>query len=89
VGGGETLLRWGQAVSDDLPMWTVYDHPRDFPDAFVARLWKVGRGGRPVATGQTVVSHDIEIIRGAFRDAGLTCLPRQEADDPKIVEVWL
>ena len=32
--------REGEAV---LRMWTVYDHPTDFPEAYVARMCEVRR----------------------------------------------
>jgi hypothetical protein len=75
--------------ADELAMWTLYDRPTDFPDMYVARLFVIGPGGRPRATGRIVISDDIEGIRDGFRMAGLTRLPRQDDDDPKIVEVWL
>jgi hypothetical protein len=27
-----------------LNMWVIYDHPRDMPDCFVARLWRIEAG---------------------------------------------
>jgi hypothetical protein len=39
-------------MTDDaaLYMWTIYDHPRDKPDKFVARCWRIARGQDPQAT---------------------------------------
>jgi hypothetical protein len=76
-------------MSELLPMWTVYDHPKDFPNSFVARLWNVGVGGSPIATNEVLVFPELEAIRLRMRNRGLTCLARSEYDDPNIVEVWL
>lgn len=71
-----------------LSIWTIYDHPRDFPDAYVARRAEIGAGvvGH---TSDTVTDQDLEKIRAEFRQRGLVRLPRAESDDPVIVEVWL
>lgn len=74
-------------MSDDLPMWTVYDHPADFPDTFVARKWLVGaKGPRPTPDG---VTGELENIRAFLHDLGLVCLARSDEDDSTIVETWL
>lgn len=71
-----------------LDIWTVYDHPADFPDGFVARLWAIGPGGEPLATRHIVLGATLEAVR-ALLPRGLDCLPRQPGDDPCIVECWL
>jgi uncharacterized C2H2 Zn-finger protein len=30
------------AMNAPLSMWTIYDHPRDYPAYFVARRWEIG-----------------------------------------------
>ena len=40
-----------------LSMWTVYDHPSDFPDLFIARRWEVGEGLKePLATAEVMAT---------------------------------
>lgn len=73
-----------QALPQGLQIWTIYDHPKDMPDVFVARL-HVGL----TPTDQTIVADDLDTIRRRLRNKGYTRLPRQEADDPVIVETWL
>jgi len=73
---------------DRLEMWTVYDHPLDHPEHFVARRWVIEAEG-PRATGTLYKSAELERIRAAMRAFGLVKLDRDPADDPKIVEVWL
>jgi len=77
------------ATRGALSMWTIYDHPTDFPDSFIARRFEVGGGhGHAIATEDTVQG-DIDALRESFAKAGLICLRRNENDDPKIVETWL
>ena len=71
-----------------LNIWTVYDHPTDFPNSYVARRFEVRAGGSFV-TGDIVQSDALSIIRKSFRQCGMACLTRAESDDPKILECWL
>lgn len=71
-----------------LDMWVVYDHPRDVPDAFVARRWTIGPRGE-TATGETIAHENLAAIRVELAQRGLFRIPRHTADDPTILEVWL
>jgi hypothetical protein len=71
-----------------LNVWTVYDHPRDIPDKFVARRFETGKQGA-IATDDILVTADLEELREVFERVGLYRMNRQERDDPKIVETWL
>ena len=71
-----------------LTMWTVYDHPEDFPDAFIAREWLVTSSGA-VASGTVIKSRSLARIRHELASYGLTCLTRSPEDDPVIVETWI
>lgn len=70
-----------------LPMFTVYDHPRDQPDVYVARLWFTLP--KAEATNLILRHPELEVIRDELRGLGLVHLMRQEADDPAILETWL
>lgn len=74
-------------MSGDLGVWTIYEHPADFPESAVARLWRVGRGD-PSATGDIVVAPTVVQLR-ALLPVGLVRIPRAVSDDPAIVESWL
>jgi hypothetical protein len=77
-------------MSDDaLHIWTIYDHPLDFPDVFVARLSLVGGDGGPKVTDQILTAPDLDTLRREFVRRGLTCITRSPNDDPVIVECWL
>ena len=70
-----------------LPMWVVYDHPKDYPDSYVARLWEAHADG-PKMTESLVIG-TLESIRETLTEMHLIPMPRSPADDLKIVEIWL
>jgi len=78
-------------ITDDkvLRIWTVYDHPTDYPDCYVARLHEVRvTGSQP--TGSFMVCQDLEMLRSILCfEMHLTCLARSPEDEPQIVENWL
>jgi hypothetical protein len=77
-----------QAMSA-LAMWTVYDHPKDYPDKYVARRFDAGRDG-PKISDSIIIAGDLETLRTILAvEMHLTCIPRDPADDPVIVEIWL
>ena len=67
-----------------LKMWTIYDHPSDYPDCFVAREFVLDK-----PTENFIACNDIDSLRGQLLDMGLTCVPRSPEDQPQIVETWL
>lgn len=71
-----------------LSMWTVYDHPKDYPNSYVARRSEVTAEGQ-THTSDLMVSGDLDAIRDALDQRGLYRIPRQPNDDACIVEVWL
>lgn len=74
--------------TDALVMWTVYDHPTDFPNDYVARKWELDSTGVH-ATDEVILHRRLAAVRGQMRVRGLTRLPRFPQDEPKIIEVWL
>lgn len=74
-------------ASDVLVMWTVYDHPRDYPTKFVARRSEI-RGGVAYMTNDMFVADSLDELR-AWLPPGMSRMSRFPADDPVIVEVWL
>ena len=66
-----------------LTMWTVYDHPRDYPDKWVLRAWDMPGGRREtVETADTLEEIRAKIPPSLFR------APRNPGDDPAIYETW-
>lgn len=67
-----------------LPMWTIYDHPSDYPRHYVVRATIVGRS---VPSERVQLADTLEEARALVPD-GLFCLARSPGDDPVIVETW-
>jgi hypothetical protein len=72
--------------TDGLKLWTVYDHPTDFPEWFVARLFEA-RDGEAVATGLILRAKTLDAVRDLL-PPGLILLLRSPEDDPCVVETW-
>lgn len=77
------------ANRDVLSMWTVYERPRDYPQGYIARRFEITGGPEPRPTTDVVVGESLDVIRGYMELHGLYCLPRQEGDEPQIVENWI
>lgn len=79
---------WGHAGHvRPLTMWVVYDHPRDYPDAFVARRWEIAPGVM-IATQDAHTAATLEAVRERI-PPGLYRINRDQNDEPQIVEVWV
>jgi hypothetical protein len=72
-----------------LPLWTVYDHPRDYPEVYVARMSVVLSGGTCRITDEVILSGNLQLVRNALHAKGLVPIERDPRDDPKIIEVWI
>jgi len=72
-----------------LTMWTVYDHPLDHPDCFIARLWECLPS--PTPTTHTLKAPTLYELRRLLQqqNPSLVRLNRSVDDEPQIVEVWL
>lgn len=70
-----------------LEMWTVYDHPTDYPDGFIARL-HLAYDGFAVSTPNTFTGLTLDAVRDQL-PRGLHRIVRSPDDDPKIVETWI
>jgi hypothetical protein len=75
-------------MSDVFDIWTIYDHPTDFPDNFVARRFEIA-GPRPLITGDVLVARSLEALRAWMQSRDLFCIQRTVDDDEKIVETWV
>jgi hypothetical protein len=71
-------------AANDLTIWVVYDHPKDYPTSYVARRFV---GEQP--TGAAFVSQDLERLRDIMEGMDLVKLMRMPGDDPVILETWL
>lgn len=72
-----------------ITMYTIYDHPSDYPNVFVARRWVIPRDNTPAYPELDVLTADtLDELRQKM-PPDFTCIRRDANDDPKIVEVWL
>lgn len=70
-----------------LEIWTVYEHPRDYPDKYVARK-SLATHPEPTRTDDMFTADSLNEVR-ALLPPGLYCFHRSPEDDPAIVEIWL
>jgi hypothetical protein len=70
-----------------LPMFVIYDRPKDHPDQYVARLWWTLPEQH--ATNFTIRSKDLEALWDIMEGCGLVKLLPMPGDDPVILETWL
>lgn len=73
-------------IYSPLVMYTIYDHPKDYPNHFVVRIW-VSENGK-VTTPACWCRVSLLEARNSIPD-GKHQLPRDQADDPVIVETWI
>lgn len=70
--------------------WVVYDHPKDFPDSFVARRHAHDPDVADYfPTEDYMASRDLKALRQALARKGLVRLDRDPSDPPQIMEIWL
>lgn len=75
-------------MSGVLPLWVVFDHPRDFPAHVVVREQRAG-GGLITHAPVACLYASMQEAHHDYRRRGLTWLERQPDDDPCIVGVWV
>ena len=72
----------------DLNIWTVYDHPTDFPDCFVGRRHTARTG----PTDDYVTGATAEEVAKKIQEREryvLDFMPRDPSDDPQIIGSWI
>lgn len=73
---------------DELPMWTIYQSPTDYPGQFVVRRFVMRRGVVHVDAEPCFVAPTLDRARKALPQRGLVRMERAPADERQIVEVW-
>lgn len=68
-------------------LFVIYEHPKDFPDAFVVRRWVIGDGPAK-ATTDMQTAPTLASARDLVPE-GYEHIPRTPGQDPVIVEVWI
>jgi hypothetical protein len=72
-----------------MSVWTVYDHPVDRPDCYVARRFLIVGKSEPIATPDALRSHYLSALRTEMLRRRLARIPRDPHDDPVIIESWI
>jgi len=67
-----------------LSLYTVYDHPKDYPTKYVVRRFVYDQ-----PTSDVWLYDNLEAARLWLLARGLVCLRRHPHDDPVILETWL
>lgn len=78
-------------TDDILKVYTCYDHPLDFPNAWVVICW-ITQKGNPTPRAMSVpfmVTADYDKISNKMRTMGLWPMERQPEDDPKIFKTYI
>ena len=71
-----------------MPMYVIYNHPRDFPDHWVVRPHLIRKGGKPSWPSPNGFLFDDLISARRFIPPGMTKVFRHLKDDPVIVESY-
>lgn len=67
--------------------FVVYDHPSDWPDFYVARMFITDR--TPMAQRELILHRELEPLQDYLAHMGLVKLMPDPTDDPTILEIWL
>ena len=73
---------------DELVMYTIYDHPRDYPDNYVVRAFILTSEGKQYASEECKLADSLEEAR-KFVPPDKVLTKRYPHDDPVIVETWI
>ncbi len=75
-------------IKTAMNIWTIYAHPLDYPDNFVARRWVMLDGGKFEPTTDIIIADTLDIVRSKL-PPGLFRIERFETDEPQVVEAWM
>jgi hypothetical protein len=70
-------------------MYTVYDHPKDYPDHYVVRASTPVNGQVIHNPDAFMVTKDLVEIPTTLKSMGLVKILPEPEDDPVILEIWL
>ncbi len=73
----------------EMVIYVVYDHPLDIPEGYVLRRQIITPNGQIDRPRGAIISDALAPLQQMLHSHGLTCLGRQPADDPVIVESWM
>ena len=72
-----------------MDLYTIYYDTLDFPNTYVCRRFRIEQPeNQPIAKEVFMVDDNLEKIREALYYMLMVRIPRDENDDPKIIETW-
>lgn len=72
-----------------LDMYTIYEHPKDYPTKFVVRRWMIVDGEQREVAENACQLADSLVEARTLIPPGYFLTTRAPEDDPVIVETWL
>lgn len=75
-------------MPDDLEIWTIFERPKDFPDHFVVRRFRVSSAGLEMDPTLWSIGDSLAEARASIPEH-CTCLGREPGDEAQIVESWI
>lgn len=76
-------------MSEEMFFYTVYDHPKDYPDHFVVRRFLITPGKAIPQPDIYLQKDNLDELRHELFNLGLFPIGRDKSDDPVIVETWI
>lgn len=73
---------------DRLIIWTLYEHPTDYPNEYVLRRFDV-EPDMAIGTKHCLTADTADELRDAAMRAGLTRIKRNPEDESQVMESWL
>jgi hypothetical protein len=71
----------------ELEVYTIYDHPSDYPNHFVVRKWLI-RGDKPIPTDWIRASKSLKVVR-KYIPFDRVRIERSIEDNRYILESWI
>jgi hypothetical protein len=73
----------------DFKVYTVYNHPTDYPDDYVVRTWS-SADGKPTPDLELFMQNkDLNVIREKLQSMGLFRIDEDGSEDGVILESWI
>lgn len=77
-------------MTQDWHHYAIYDHPKDYPEDFVVRRWRIVEGSLNPVPDETPFARATSLREArAAIPPGLVHLHRHPEDDPVLVETWV
>ncbi len=73
-----------------LPIYTIYDHPTDYPEHFVVRRAVINNEGNIIPDEKLhLQTNSLEMIHAIMQSDGLVFMGKHPNDDEKIIGTYI